>query len=99
MKKYEQQLEQAWNRYQATVNAIVDQAFKEVVQPYCQKHSLRFLAGNGTYFMQPLVYQGSIASWIPPQLPKRVAQVLEIEIPGMRADSLGTLMPNFPDTC
>lgn len=47
---YRSEIKEAYDSWADKIEQIAEQAHKEVVVPYCKKHDLLFLAGNGTWF-------------------------------------------------
>lgn len=85
------QLDRAFDEYMEVVFAVADARRNDCVVPYCQKNDLSFLAGNGEYYF---IKRGG--KHIPiDDLPKHVRDVVDMEVPGLRTNSLGTLMTNY----
>lgn len=96
MKKIEKQLERSFNEYYNTVEKLASDEFNRVIKPYCQKHGYSFLSGNGTWYMFYIDKNiGRDIPIYPEDLPKRIQNVLEMEIPGDTCNSLGSIMPNY----
>lgn len=101
------ELEKEFQKYSDFVDAYAEQKFNEVVLPYLKKYSLTFLAGNGTYYvgtteLSPKWYLRTHRNGAccgnqveTDMLPKKIKDVLSIEIPGMRYNDLGSLMPDY----
>ena len=96
MNKYEETLTKSWDGYDALTDAVAELAFAEVIKPFCVKRGLRFLAGNGTYFIGGSKGQ-SINPWDveDDEEFQAIFKVLDTEIPGMIANSLGCIMPDY----
>ena len=98
MKKYDEILNKGWEKYDALTDTVSEMAFAEVVRPFCVKRGLRFLAGNGTYWIG--CESGSGQSIYPWEVEddeefQAIFDLLDTEIPGMPANSLGTIMPDY----
>ena len=93
-------IEKAFNEYENKVFQYAKEQFEKVIKPYCQKHELQFLAGNGTYYLGANKHRqnnGYLGLDID-KLPKKIRETLQMEIPGMPGNDLGTLMPDYdPD--
>lgn len=94
-KEINDKLEKKWQEYNADVDYIALTVFHKQVKPYLQKHNYHFLAGNGTYFIWEMVDNKNVAKDPDIDLPKWLYDILEQEIPGMYANSLGTIMPDY----
>lgn len=90
-------LSKAWTEYEKKVDALAERMFKEVVRPICVKRGWKFLPGNGGWWIGSPDQRHSLDS---DSLPdddewQAVCAVLETEIPGMQANDLGSLMPDY----
>jgi len=109
MKDYNKTLEKSWEDYEQSVNTIAVMAFADVVKPWLRKYHLTFLAGNGTYYIE---YTDATPKWFirkyamsnyhgrmidSDKLPARIRKILDMEIEGMMANSLGTIMPDLEE--
>ena len=90
-------IKNAWVLYTDTVDAIAEEVFERTVRPFCERRKLRFIAGNGDWWVSPL---GSRTHWYPEDFLEdeewqAVVKLLSIYIPGMPGNDLGSLMPIF----
>ena len=83
----EKQIDTAWAVYQLEIERIADHMLAAKVNPYFKRNNIAFINGNGTYFLS---CDG--ANVDPEVLPKWLRDILDCEIPGMKAESLGTVM-------
>ncbi len=91
-------LDKAWKDYNKVIENYAQERFNAVVKPYLDKHHYSLYTGNGTY----LIYDKNRPhDYIDPEydLPKRVYNTLEIEVPGYEyAQSLAGFMSDYvPD--
>jgi hypothetical protein len=77
----------AWSAYNEAIDAIARDVRTAVVDPYFQRYGVEFLNGMGTYYLER---HGETLD--PEDLAMWVRNLLDLEIPGMPADSLGTIM-------
>jgi hypothetical protein len=91
----EDTLKTQWNWYEAHVDQQAKIAFHRHVKPFCRKHGLRFNAGMGVWgFFAPGEREAyckerpfqDTEEW------DRLCDLLEMCVPGMDANSLGSLM-------
>ncbi len=89
-------MELAWRAYEDAVDMYAERKFHEVVLPFCKKRNWEFVAGNGVWWigpvggrhMQPLKYPEDEEF-------QEVVAELTVEISGMFANDLGSLMPDY----
>lgn len=102
--RYKNRLQDAWDRYSQIVEDTACDAFHREIVPFLREHGYGFIAGNGTWIIsvaskeRPLdvrYYNGRYYTIYPEELPERIREVLETDIPGMRANDLGSLMPAY----
>jgi len=86
MKKIRKQIDAAWVAYQRKVEDIATLALMQKIDPYLRKHGIKFVNGMGTYYLSK-----NGAGVDPESLPKKLQDILEMEIPGMQADTLGSV--------
>lgn len=87
----------AW--YEGKADQVARRAFQEHVKPFCRNRGWRFLAGNGTWAFY-LPSERGIGD--PDDLPgdeewAEICDLLSTDIPGLRANDLGSLMPDCRD--
>jgi hypothetical protein len=91
MKRLDANLDRLWREYSHRVDDVALKYFNSHIRPYMAKKGYRFLAGNGTYYIEDangkFIYTED--------LPKRIQDVLEAYVPGMSSNCLGSLMPDF----
>ncbi len=91
-------LNKGWATYHKLVYAVAEAMFESKVKPYLQKHGYDFLAGNGTFWIgydDPDNRYGFVSIDIDKEIPKRIRDILFMEVPGFRANDLGSLMPDY----
>lgn len=49
--KYKTRLEKLHCDYETAIEKVAEDALREVVKPFCDKHDLRFVSGNGTFIL------------------------------------------------
>lgn len=87
MHDLEKQIDVAWAVYQREIERVADSILATKVEPYFKRHSIAFINGMGTYYLSRDgvdIYHESLPKWL--------QDILEMRIPGMPADSLGSLM-------
>ena len=87
MSKEQKQIDTAWVLYQRDIERIADHILATKVKPYFKRHNIAFVNGMGTYYLSR---DGVDVD--PYSLPKWLQDILDMEIPGMASDSLGTVM-------
>jgi hypothetical protein len=100
----EEALQQHWAVYDEHVDEVADTLFKEVVVTFCQERGFQFVSGMGTYSLTRVDKKksesDSYGGWnredFDPadETAMRLFDILEMEIPGMPANSMGSIMPD-----
>jgi hypothetical protein len=87
----DEDLEHAWQEYMNFVELHAKWKFETVILPWLKKNSYDFIAGNGTFFI------GNDNLNIDPDSiqDEKVRKTLQIEVPGLYANDLGSLMPDY----
>lgn len=103
MSSISEQLRQVHEEFEAKMLGIAREQFVEEVKPFCDLFKMDFFAGNGIWWFvdrtqstdEPIhseefkvLYYDDVS---------RMINILETEVPGFPADSLGTLMPCYED--
>jgi len=83
-------IDNAWLKYLDVVDNEAEKQFVTIVLPWLKKNGYGFIAGNGIWG----VYSKD-GDLYPETLPKHIRDILEMEIPGLRANDLGSLMPDY----
>jgi len=91
--KQKNKLLAAWDEYNKVVDAYAVERFESVVKPWLIRHDYNFLAGNGTWYV--FDKNGDAVDPDYGAIPIRVLVALETEVPGLPANDLGSLMPDF----
>lgn len=87
MHDFVKRIDAAWAVYQQEIEYIADCMVDTKVGSYSKEHEIEFVCGMGTYYLSR---RGKGVD--PEVLPKWLRDILDCEIPGMPADSLGTIM-------
>ena len=82
-------LEKLFEAYCMFVDGFAEVMQRKYVLPYLEKHHLKFMSGNGDYWM--VRQDGTEVD--PDTLPKEIQEVLDLQVPGLKAHFLGDLMP------
>lgn len=85
-------IDKHWNTYSDHIDRLATQVFNIVVRPWLKDNEYIFVAGNGDYF----VWDKDGLRIEEENIPQHILDVLNIEISGMKTESLGTIMPNYP---
>lgn len=85
-------LENEFKKYEAFVYAYAKSQFQKNIKPWFEKKGYRFMAGNGTFWIGSTKNDKSI--WLE-DLPVKIKNILNMDIPGMPFISLGCFMPDF----
>lgn len=93
LKQTEKKLRELYEMYTLDVELLIDKLHKEHVVPYCRRHKLSFVAGNGTWFF----WTGdvSIGEDDTDKLPAGLHALLTQSIPGHPSMDVGAYMPDF----
>jgi hypothetical protein len=93
---YEKKLQASFDNHRQLVNQIAAVAFEQVIKPFCIARGFRFIAGNGDWSIGPPDEESWYAwdhkddtEW------QEIAAILNLEVPGMPANDLGSLMPEY----
>ena len=97
-------LDVAWDYYNRIVDEYAEKIFNEHIKPYMIKHNYTFSSGMGVWavFKNNPKHNGEREIYKynllldSDELPKYITKWLDMEIPGMPANSLGTIMPSYP---
>lgn len=85
-------LERAFDRYSESVYRLARNEFYRAIKPFMEKKGYRFIAGMGDW----MIAKDGIHLYDKEKyIPKRLLKILDQDIPGMPANSLGTLMPDY----
>jgi len=96
-------MEKAWDEYCDLVDAYAEEIFEKHVKPWLVKNHCIFLAGNGTWYLSKVSKNGVETELFEPETfgrtcPKEIAKWLNMEIPGMHWNVLGSMMPDYRQT-
>lgn len=89
-----QGLEASFNRYQQEVLEQAQQVFEAWVKPFCKKNNLKFIAGMGTYWIGTKEGVWDRNDMRDNEEFQAVSDYLDLDVPGLPANSLGSLMPD-----
>lgn len=89
-------MELAWRVYEDAVDMYAERRFYKIVLPFCKKRNWEFLAGNGVWRIGPPGARHTNPSDYSEDTEyQAVVKVLSMEVPGMAANDLGSLMPDY----
>ena len=94
MKKYQEQLDKAYNEYIQKIEGVAAQARKDYLIPYLKKNGYNFLSGNGTYY---IFNPTNRDNYIMLNLPKRIEKILQLEVGDRGNSELGLWMLDYED--
>jgi len=92
--RYQQQIQNDWERYGREINTLAYVAYTQHVRPFCKKRGWRFVSGMGIWCMYDVngEHHTEHTGGTDPELDAIIA-LLEIEIPGhQHAGDFGTFM-------
>jgi hypothetical protein len=91
---YRKRIEMDFAAYMAVADALAARAFVEVIQPWLKKNKYHMLVGNGTYYVY--YKQGGRDIYVDlDNAPAYIRDVMQLDVPGMPGNDLGTCMPDF----
>ena len=99
-------LRNLFSDYIINMYAFAHNEFDKTILPYLKKHKLNFLTGHGTFFIDfteetdekyKAKYSrlSNVNKLDVDRLPERIKDVLFMEIEGLPANNLGSLMPDY----
>jgi len=86
---YKKAIEEIQTEYENKLFGLAEQAKQEILIPYLIKNGYHFLTGNGTFY----IYDRS--NHMIDNLPKKVRDILELEINNYGNPCLGLWMTNY----
>lgn len=87
-------LENLWDNYMLAVDKYAEKQFYLKIKPWLLENNLRFLSGMGTYWIGKNI-KNSQQMLEDDEIPEDIRDILEEEILGMPANTLGTIMPDY----
>ena len=95
MKKYETQLESAYNEYISKIEKIAEEARRDYLIPYLEKNKYNFYSGNGTYVISDPSNEYDYYQNIMFNLPKRIEKILQLDVSDRSNPELGLWMSDY----
>ena len=96
----EAKLKEEFEWYEAKADQVARRVFVEHVKPYCRKHSLTFSSAMGTWafrtengegpYYKEMIFEDT-QEW------DDLCEILGMDVPGFDANSLGSIMPCYPE--
>jgi len=90
-------IDAAWDQYYELIQKLANQEFRLHILPWLHKNHYYFLAGNGTWYVFKEVPGEKEESIFEDKIPKEILDILQQEVEGMPSNSLGSLMPDYPE--
>lgn len=99
MKKFNDKIDEAWEKYWKTVIQLAETEFHTTVEPFLRSRRISFIAGMGLWYLTAKVGSRDVpinkGEAIRSKHWKPIIEILEAEVPGYDNGDFGSLMPNF----
>ena len=99
MSKYEDMLDESWTKHSAFIDKVALLAYVEVIEPFCVRRGLKFLAGNGecTFHLPEHKNGHRVETWDVEDDEEFIAifELCHTYVLGLHMNDLGSMMPSF----
>lgn len=89
-------LDRQWDAYNEYVHVLAEKVFLEVVKPFLRRRDWTLVTGMGEWTMRNTSGDIVMDHPIQDEEVRRVMELMEQGVPGLPANDLGSLMPDYP---